>query len=137
MRSMILPVVAVLVLLPRGEPALAQTRDNSAQVLVRWTPAGTPTDGAVGRRDVDPNVLLTLQVQRTEGSWARRGAVLGAVVGGVAGYVVLHRGGSTSLCDRSANQDAMGRRECVGLTVAGAVAGAGLGAWIGSRWARR
>lgn len=66
-------------------------------------------------------------------SHALAGAGIGLVVGGGATLAVLYGGGSTSLCDRSANQDAMAPRECAGLTVLGALAGGALGAVIGSR----
>lgn len=60
-----------------------------------------------------------------------QGAVVGFVVGGVVTYAVLHSGGSTAPCNRSENQDAMSSSECLGLTLLGAAAGAGLGAIVG------
>ena len=59
------------------------------------------------------------------------GAGVGFVVGAGVTYFVLHQGGSTSPCDRSANQDAMSAGECVGLAALGGLAGAGLGAIAG------
>jgi hypothetical protein len=59
------------------------------------------------------------------------GAVVGLVVGTGATYLVIHHGGSTSLCDRSSNQDALSSRECLGLVVLGGAIGAGVGAIIG------
>jgi len=91
-------------------------------------------EGEQGPAAVDPGTLTRLQTSREATSHARRGAVLGALVGGIATYLVLHHGGSTSLCDHSANQDAMGSRECWGLTVLGGLAGAGVGAWVGGRF---
>lgn len=61
------------------------------------------------------------------------GAAIGFVVGAGATYLLLNSGGSTSLCDRDRNQDAIGRTECLGLTAAGGVVGAGIGALIGRR----
>jgi hypothetical protein len=61
------------------------------------------------------------------------GGVVGFLVGAGATYLILHGGGSTSLCNRSANQDAMGSAECLGATALGGVAGAALGALIGSQ----
>lgn len=61
------------------------------------------------------------------------GAVIGAVVGGVTTAVILNSGGSTALCNRSENQDAMSSGECLALTAGGALVGAALGAFIGSR----
>lgn len=61
--------------------------------------------------------------------------IAGAAVGFVAGagitYVILHSGGSTSPCDRSANQDAMRPIECAGLVALGGAVGAGVGFLIG------
>jgi len=71
--------------------------------------------------------LLPAQVRETTGPSWKVGAAVGAVVGAVGTYAVLHSGGSTSLCDRSRNQDAIDARECAGLTLLGAAAGAGLG----------
>jgi hypothetical protein len=59
------------------------------------------------------------------------GAGIGFVAGAGITWVVLHSGGSTSRCDRSANQDALNSRECIGLTVLGGLAGAGIGAIVG------
>lgn len=59
------------------------------------------------------------------------GAGIGFVAGAGITWVVINSGGSTSLCDRSANQDALNRRECVGLTLLGGLAGAGIGAIVG------
>jgi hypothetical protein len=64
----------------------------------------------------------------------REGALVGLIVGAAATYAVLHSGGSTSLCDRSANQDAIRAPECAGLVAAGGVVGAGIGALIGGRF---
>lgn len=44
----------------------------------------------------------------------------------------ISSGGSTSRCDRSANQDAMSPSECHGLTLLGGIVGAGLGAAVGA-----
>ncbi len=59
------------------------------------------------------------------------GAGVGGAVGAVVTYLVLNTGGSTSLCDRSANQDAASRGVCLGLSVLGGLAGAGLGSIVG------
>ena len=124
-------LLAVVLFLVGARGTAAQTRS-----LVRISADSAVVGGQDGRSTLDVNALLALQVSRKEGSWARRGAVLGALAGGLATYLVIHQGGSTSLCDRSANQDAMGKRECVAVTVAGGAVGAGLGAWIGSRFRR-
>ena len=135
MRRVFLLAVALVMAVGRGAAAQALTQVESRdweRASLRWH----GLDGADGSSTVDVNALLALRVEREGRSWARRGAVLGALAGGVATYLVIHQGGSTSLCDRSANQDAMGKRECVALTVAGGAAGAGLGALIGARFRR-
>ena len=73
---------------------------------------------------------VTITGHRTR---ALEGAVVGFAVGAAATIILTRSGGSTSWCDRSHNQDAMNSRECLGLAVAGGLAGAGVGALIGSR----
>lgn len=100
--------------------------------------AGTTADWGLG-------ILGPLGGSRGEGAYARQGnetrvdlpamegqgwripAAVGFVVGAATMYAWLQSGGSTSLCDRSRNQDAMGRGECFALTVSGGAVGAGLG----------
>ena len=130
-------LMAVVLVMVGGQGASAQALSQVASGA--WERAVVPWPGLHGadqHSTLAVNELLAVQVSRGEGSWARRGAVLGAVAGALATYLVIHQGGSTSLCDRSANQDALGKRECVAITVAGGVAGAGLGAWIGGRFRR-
>ncbi|CAN5896636.1 hypothetical protein BH23GEM9_BH23GEM9_34460 [soil metagenome] len=69
----------------------------------------------------------------TRSRWIE-GAAAGFVIGAGVTWLVIHQGESTSLCDRDANQDAIGRNECLGITAAGGVVGAGIGALIGSRF---
>jgi len=73
-----------------------------------------------------------IEVSRGETSRWLVGAGAGFLVGAVGTYVALDRGGSTNPCDSSANQDAMGQGACIGIAAAGGVAGAGLGALVGS-----
>jgi hypothetical protein len=61
------------------------------------------------------------------------GAALGFAAGAVVTHLALRGGGSTAPCNRGANQDAMSAGECLGLAALGGVAGAGLGALVGSR----
>lgn len=77
--------------------------------------------------------LNGVEVSRVHGSRWLAGAGVGFLVGAGVTTVILNSGGSTSLCDRSANQDAISSGECLGLTALGGLAGAGLGALIGSR----
>ena len=108
---------------PGGRPActhegtLVRITPDALELLVR------------GNTETYPVTSLTdLEVRRVEGPRWHVPASVGAVLGLVGTYAWLHSGGSTSLCDRSRNQDAIGRRECVGLTLLGGAAGAGVGA---------
>jgi len=101
---------------------------------VALTTAGSPSRHAL-------NAVRRLEVSRGRRSYWLVGAGAGLLVGGGVTYAVLHTGGSTALCDRSANQDAIGSGECLALTAGGALVGAGLGALVGSlirteRWER-
>lgn len=84
--------------------------------------------GRIGEGGLD-----VLQAESSRSHWLI-GAIGGFVVGATATYFVLHSGGSTSKCDRDANQDAINRGECAGLVVLGGLVGAGAGAFIGSRF---
>lgn len=76
--------------------------------------------------------LDRLEISRGTRSRWLPGAGAGLIVGGVATWAITYHGGSTSPCDRSANQDALSASECAGVVALGAVAGAALGAGIGS-----
>lgn len=73
-----------------------------------------------------------LKARGREGSKWLLGAGVGFVIGGGGTFLWLNSGGSTSRCDRSANQDAMSPSECYGLTLLGGIVGAGLGAAVGA-----
>jgi hypothetical protein len=75
--------------------------------------------------------IRTFEVSRGFRSYKWIGAAAGFVAGAGASYLILHSGGSTAPCDRSANQDAMNATECLGLVVLGGMTGAGIGAIIG------
>lgn len=77
------------------------------------------------------STVRRLEVSRGRRSHRLLGAGLGFVVGAGVTYVVLRSGGSTALCNQSANQDAIGTRECIALAALGGAAGAGLGALAG------
>ncbi|GMV06365.1 MAG: hypothetical protein AMXMBFR53_26410 [Gemmatimonadota bacterium] len=66
------------------------------------------------------------------GSHRLLGASVGFVLGAGTTYLVLNSGGSTSRCDRSANQDAMGSGACLGAYILGGLIGAGVGAGVGA-----
>jgi len=134
MRRFLALATVFLMVGPAGTAAQAQSVAGSS--LVRLSAESAASGGEGGASALDVNALLALQVRGEQGSWGRRGALVGALAGGLVAYLVIHQGGSTSLCDRSANQDAIGKRECVAITVAGGAAGAGVGAWSGGRFRR-
>jgi hypothetical protein len=72
-----------------------------------------------------------LEVARGRRSHWLVGAGAGLLVGAGVTFAVLNSGGSTSLCNRSANQDALATMECAGLTALGGLAGGGLGTLVG------
>jgi hypothetical protein len=103
------------------------------------TLVGMPADSLTiaaghGTIHLDRRAVTQLEISRGRRSQWLPGAGVGFLAGAGITYLVLHQGGSTSLCDRSANQDAIGSLECGGLTVLGGLAGAGLGAIIGGRF---
>jgi len=130
--SGVAPGDRVRITLPCREAAQAlPSRDAGCGVegtVVRFTP-DTIELVVGGSPEVHPLASVgQLEVRRVEGpGWAVPTA-LGFLLGGAGAYALLHGGGSTSLCDRSRNQDAMSRGECAGLTLAGGAVGAGLGA---------
>ncbi len=75
--------------------------------------------------------LEALAVSRGKHGHRLAGAGVGFLVGAGVSFALLNTGGSNSLCDRSANQDAISSSECIGLAALGGIAGAGLGAVIG------
>lgn len=82
---------------------------------------------------VPDEYMSRLEERINAGNHMLVGAGVGFVVGAGVTYLLLHSGGSTSLCDRNANQDAIRPAECIGLTIAGGAVGAGIGALIGRR----
>lgn len=107
---------------------------------VRWTvPCHPRTVEEEGFPTTTCQVPASLQEAEGSRSHPRLGAAVGFVLGAGATYLVLNSGGSTALCDESANQDAMGSGACLGAYVLGGVIGAGVGAGVGalirtSRW---
>lgn len=77
--------------------------------------------------------LVRLELSRGRRSRWLAGGLAGSAIGGVAAFAVLNGGGSTSLCNQSQNQDAVGFGECVGIAALfGLVPGFGLGALVGA-----
>jgi hypothetical protein len=89
--------------------------------------------GAIHAPELAARLAARLAAETRPRSHWRTGAIAGFVIGAGATYLVLHSGGSTATCDRERNQDAIGARECAAITVGGGLAGAGLGAIIGSQ----
>jgi hypothetical protein len=81
---------------------------------------------------IAPDATHALDAQETRSRWVE-GAVAGFVVGSAATWVWLHTGGSTSLCDRDRNQDAIRPGECLAIAAGGGVVGALIGGFVGSR----
>lgn len=88
---------------------------------------------ASGQSTIGYGLSAVHRVEASDGYRTHRalGAGIGFVVGAGITYFVTSTGGSTSPCDRSANQDALSSTECLGLAAVGGVAGAGLGFLIG------
>ena len=98
-------------------------------VLARADSLALVIDGSTVRYNL--SAVSKLEVSRGYRSYRLQGAMAGFPIGAFVTYLVVYSGGSTSLCDRSANQDATSRGACVGLIALGGAAGAGLGAVIG------
>ncbi len=96
--------------------------------LVGWkTEPPKPLVGPPSVGSAVPSAKFLGEVSQATPSQRRIGMAIGAVVGASATYFMLNSGGSTSLCDQSANQDAASTGACVGLYAIGGIAGAGLG----------
>jgi len=104
-------------------PLLCNTGRQAYQCVLPPTCLATSQSFAHGRFCG----TVTDNVSQGRASRRRIAAGIGAVVGASATYFALNSGGSTSLCDKSANQDATSTGTCVGLYVLGGLAGAGVG----------
>lgn len=118
-----------------GQQVRATARDFGL-VRARATIEAINSDTVVLRSGTTHRVPLT-SLERLDVHAGRRshwllGAGIGFVVGAGATYAVLSSGGSTALCNQSANQDAIGTGECLALAAGGGLAGAGLGALVGT-----
>ncbi len=119
---------------PCGDDARSSERtDRSCAVVgefLRLEAGNLVLDGEPVR-EVRLASVRRLEVSAGDRSYGRVGAAAGFLAGAIGTWVIVHRGGSTSLCDRSANQDAINTRECLGVAALGGLAGAGVGALIG------
>ncbi len=99
-----------------------------AQIVPQWpNPAVRVSPATPSPTSIPPSVVAGRRTRALEG------ALVGFALGATATIIVTHSGGSTSLCDRGANQDAISASECLGLAAAGGLAGAGVGVLIGRR----
>lgn len=111
------------------------TPGGSCQVagrLVQLRRDSITVAGASASTSVGLDAVRRLEASAGSRGHARTGALVGLALGAGLGTALLHGGGSTSLCDRSQNQDALAPSECLGLTAGAAVVGAGLGALVGA-----
>ena len=123
--------------MPTGHAANCQitgTFLGASPDSVTLTVSGGPQSFSI--RSVD-----RFEVSQGQQSHKLLGGLIGLVAGAGITYLIVNNGGSTSLCDQDANQDAMGTGECVGLVALGAAVGAGIGAFVGGqirteRWIR-
>lgn len=118
---------------PQGQPSAGERRMRcrAAGRLVRLQADTLTLDAAESTTSYSVSAISRVEVSSGIRSYRLAGAGAGFLVGGGVAFALLHTGGSTSLCDRSANQDAIGSGECIGLAALGGLVGAGLGAIIG------
>lgn len=101
--------------------------------LAGWRTDSIDLDVDGARSTYDLNALRQVEVSRGLRSHKLLGAGLGFVVGAAGTFQLLNYGGSTGKCNQSENQDAIDAPYCLGIYGLGGLAGAGLGALIGSR----
>jgi hypothetical protein len=136
------PFVVFLVL---ATPQLVAAQHAQSPTVPVWAPVAGGTLAASPTAENNSGLLPLHSLLASDDVAASRsgksratliGAGIGFLIGAGATWAVLHSGGSTALCDRDANQDAIRQRECIGITVLGGGAGALLGAAVG-RWTYR
>jgi hypothetical protein len=116
----------------RGQPADMGAADACRLVgrLVRLRADTLTLESTEKTNSWGLGTLRRLEVsQGRRGHWLV-GAGAGAVLGGVA-FVLLTGSGSTAICDRDANQDALSPGECAGLSAAAVLVMGGVGAIVG------
>jgi hypothetical protein len=118
---------------PDGQPALEpeRARCRSVGTLVQLDAGTIALTTGESTTSHGLNAVSRVEVSRGYRSHRLAGAGAGFLLGGAATFVVLNSGGSTSLCNRSANPDAVAPLECLGLSALGGLAGAGLGFLVG------
>jgi hypothetical protein len=75
---------------------------------------------------------LTPNVASPSKSYWKTGAIIGFGAGITGSAMVVYKGGSTSLCDQSKNQDATSTITCISIIGGSGLVMGGLGALIGS-----
>lgn len=115
----------------RPAPGTESTRCRAVGTLVVLSADTIALTTAESSTSYGRNAVSRVEVSRGYRSHRLAGAGAGFLLGGVATFVVLNSGGSTSLCNQSTNQDAVAPLECLGLSALGGVAGAGLGFLVG------
>lgn len=125
---------------PGQLPGSNRMECRSEGTLVRWQGDTLAVTSGESTTLFGVSALSRLQVSRGTRSHRLVGAGVGFLAGTGTSLALLYTRGSTSPCDQSANQDAMGSAECLGLAVLGGLAGAGLGVIVGGlfrteRWA--
>jgi hypothetical protein len=119
-------VVALLLLAPLS-PLHGQLPGDGGKMGEFGVPSSNP-----GLFPVTALPVLDLPPARAAaGSPRLLGAGVGFVVGAGATWAVLNQGASTAPCDQDQNQDAWGRKECLGAYALGGLVGAGVGALVG------
>jgi len=113
-------------------PCASQGGDCRLQGSVLRVGSDTITLAASGATVSQPlSTVIRAEVSRGRRSYWLVGGAIGLVAGAGVTYAVLNTGGSTALCNRSENQDAISSGECLGLTALGGAGGFGLGALVG------
>ncbi len=109
--------------------------DRVTGTLVRLPSDSLVLETADATRAYPRSAITQLELSRGSRSHWKTGAVVGAVTGAVATFLVLNSGSpsSTNICDSEHNQDAIGKGPCLALAgLAGGLGGALLGGVVGS-----
>ena len=88
-------------------------------VLAAWQKDSVSLSIDGTTRRFSRSALTDLEISRGRQSHWLAGAGIGFVAGTGIAFLVMHTGGSTSICDTGRNQDAIKSTECLGLATAG------------------
>jgi hypothetical protein len=107
---------------------MIKTLRATAIILAMWASVAAPASAQMrSGNEWQERVAADIRTYKIHG------AIAGFVLGAGVTAIVVNSGGSTSLCDRSANQDAINSTECAGLIAAGGLVGGIAGYFIGAR----